>query len=269
MNKEHLNFLRNAGVSKRFSEEVFGEYAKSMEEKIKSLGEDYEENLDLILILERLKEKEKEYNFIRNIYLERALKGCGHVGALKYLHPFHYFSSKYMAAKILKLSSSKNLNILDMGSGPGHFLAIADHYGHNAIGLDMEYEEGEDGVAHIYDALTKFYGVKKIYGRINNEDGSLPEIDIGRQDLITGFMTYFNKYEDEKPWGMDTWKVFLENISKFWLKDDGRVFLSLTSGKITEESWSFLEGISEWYDKGNLSVLITNKELRSGSREAI
>jgi hypothetical protein len=263
MNKKHLNFLRKFN-SKNFSEEVLDKYSKSMEKKIKSLSKDSKENLDLILILKRLKGKEEEYNFIRNIYLERAMKCGRNTGQLKYLHPFHYFSNKYMFAKRLKLSSSKNLNILDIGTGAGHFLAIANHYGHNTIGLDIEYKE-EDGTAHIYDALTKFYGVKKIYGRINNEDGSLPEIDIEKQDLITGFMIYFNKYENEKPWNIDTWKVFLKNISKFWLKDDGRVFLSLTKGKTTEASWSFLESISEWHNKSKLSVLITNKELRRGA----
>ncbi len=59
MNKEHLNFLRNAGISKHFCEELLGGYSKAIEAKIKSLSKDSEENLDLILILKRFKRKRR------------------------------------------------------------------------------------------------------------------------------------------------------------------------------------------------------------------
>ena len=180
--------------------------------------------------------------------------------AFKYMHPYHYFVEKNIIAKKLNLDSLESLNILDIGAGAGHFLAIANHYGHNSIGLDIEYPKCGD-LPHIYDALTNFYQVDKIYSKIDNENGSLPVLNIDKQDLVTGLMTYFNKHNDGTPWSARTWSFFLKNISDSWLKEDGAIFLNLTRGKINDESWAFLKFMSEWYDEERLDVFIKNKKI--------
>ena len=48
------------------------------------------------------------------------------------------------------------------------------------------------------------------------------------------------------PWTNDHWRFFLRNLKRDVLNDGGTLFMTLANGKLTEESWAYLESIADW-----------------------
>jgi hypothetical protein len=55
--------------------------------------------------------------------------------------------------------------------------------------------------------------------------------------------------------------MFLKNLHKELLDEDGKIFLSLVRGKATDESWNFLIKDSEWHNRKDLHILISKNKL--------
>ncbi len=174
---------------------------------------------------------------------------------LKYIHPIHYFRSKMMVALRLELDKEDPIKILDIGTGAGHFPAIASFFGHEVIGMDFDND--------FYNDLCDVYNVNKWANKIET-NGDIPELESGPVDFVTGFMTAFNIDDRGNPWTTDTWDHFFDRVSEKWLVKGGRIFLQLSRGKMSDESWKHLEGMAECADKSRKEAMF-----QLGSTESI
>jgi len=108
-------------------------------------------------------------------------------------------------------------SILDLGCGPGWFLAVAAAMGHRVHGLDVPGEP-------VFDGLTRILGTPLTLHRIKPFE-PLPAALQGF-DLICAHMTCFNSYGKGAPWGVEEWAYFLRDLAPR-LNEDGVIHLEL------------------------------------------
>jgi SAM-dependent methyltransferase len=173
---------------------------------------------------------------------------------VKYIDPIIWFESKMRLARKLGLDASPPLRILDIGCGPGHFPVVARFFGHDVTGTDLP--QRASGQEHIYDALCAVYKVKRIAHAVVAHE---PLGDVGgRYDLVTALLAAFNVDADKRPWGVDAWRHFIDDVTKNVLNPGGRLFLVLTNEKITPEVWKYLSSLGEWNEEKSRQVLISD-----------
>ncbi len=161
---------------------------------------------------------------------------------LKYIDPVTWFESKLSSAIHIGLDRSPPLDLLDIGTGPGHFPFVARFYGHRVSALDVPPEVHAAAEPRLYDDLCAMYGVTRTPFWIT-PTGRLPEI--GKFDLVTGFMAAFNRSPIEgqdgwRPWTSAEWTSFLRECNERWMKPDGRIHLTLTRGNTPADVWEYL-----------------------------
>jgi hypothetical protein len=188
--------------------------------------------------------------FLRAPYLKK--------GFLKYLDPVRWVDQKFQYAHLLGLHNRRPMRILDIGTGPGHFLLIARFYGHDAIGTDLPSEErGEDHPSRFYDALGDVYGTKRIPHQIRpyGDLSGLP----GKFQLVTAFSVAFSRMAKGNLWGVAHWQHFLRSAREFLLEADGRMLLTVVRGKLTDETSNFLDSLSDsWPERNSHEFLISD-----------
>ena len=197
----------------------------------------------------------EDFGGMQKLYLRKEVE-ADYRSFLKFLHPTHYLESKMNLACLVGLQDSEPLRILDIGSGAGHFLSIAEFFGHKAIGLDLADDVLKKGdLPHPYRAICDIFGVKREFGRIEST-GEIPEIESGPFDLITAFLPAFNIHQNGDPWDEETWEVFFRGVSENWLPNGGRIFFQFTLGKMDDKSWAYMREKSDWMDENSSQVLI-------------
>lgn len=110
------------------------------------------------------------------------------------------------------------MQILDLGTGAGHFPFIAQYYGHSVTALDQP----DIG---IYNELCAWLGVNKIDCAIRPRT-PLPKFD-RKFNLVTALMLGFNTRPDGKLFTLDEWGFFLDDIRDNVLKDGGVLYLKM------------------------------------------
>jgi len=175
---------------------------------------------------------------------------------LKYIDPIHWFRGKMSTALRIDLDKQAPMNILDIGTGCGHFPTIARFFGHSVLGVDMPLApsvKGQD--THFYNEICRVYGVEKMDLKIE----PYQEFKFDRKfDLVTAFMAAFNVMEDRTPYTIDAWKFFFRNLDENVLNSGGYAYFSLTRGKVTDEVWQYLKERAEWADDKSLHILFKN-----------
>jgi SAM-dependent methyltransferase len=136
----------------------------------------------------------------------------------KYLDYKRWIKINLERAFNLGIPYSKNLNILDIGSGTGYFAYICKHYGHNVRVLDVE-------TYGLYNEFIAFFNIKKTTHKIIAYQ-KLPELDI-KFDLITGFLVCFNMHNTSDLWGIYEWDYLLKDLRKNQLKQCGKIYFEL------------------------------------------
>jgi hypothetical protein len=171
---------------------------------------------------------------------------------VKYIDPIVWFESKLRLARKIGLHKRPPLRILDLGCGPGHFGVVARFHGHDVTGTELPSRSS--GLAHIYDALCAIYKVRRLSHQIF-PDTPLGDVG-GRYDLVTALLAAFNVDQNKRPWTANHWRYFLTDVAANVLNPGGEIFLVLAEGKLTEESWSYLAGLSEWSGERGRQLLI-------------
>jgi len=128
----------------------------------------------------------------------------------------------YMNSEIL---GDTSLNILDIGSGPGHFLLVARLMGHRVHGLDIPHA--------LYDDLFSFFRLPKTHHAIEALK-PLPQFN-EKFDLITAHYANFNSNSfvgDESmrsqiAWGEAEWLYFLTDLKENILNTNGIIEFKL------------------------------------------
>lgn len=114
--------------------------------------------------------------------------------------------------------------LLDIGCGAGQALLVAEHLGYTATGLDVPKEE-EEGFTEILDVL----GLERVDHRIE-PFVPLPGLG-GSYDVVTIFMTSFNKLPDGTPWHSAHWRFFLSDLHRH-LRPEGRVIVKFNVNRM-------------------------------------
>lgn len=124
--------------------------------------------------------------------------------------------------RIIALDSPP-LRILDMGTGTGIFPYLCGKMGHDATGLDVPDMPKED--AQVF-ALRNLLRIKTLTGSIKAQK----PIEIsGEYDLVTAFMTTFNRF-----WTFDDWIYLFRDLKKH-MSPEGRIHLQFNTMEEYEE----------------------------------
>ncbi|RED51007.1 class I SAM-dependent methyltransferase [Aestuariispira insulae] len=126
-----------------------------------------------------------------------------------------WFVNKYRILHSLGLQSAEPCRILDLGSGPGHFLALAKFAGHEAVGLDREDP--------FFSEMSEFLNVERKEAEIAP---NTPLPNLGQFDLVSAQNIAFHiNSEEERCWNEEEWIFFLRDLSENCLNDNGRILL--------------------------------------------
>lgn len=135
-------------------------------------------------------------------------------------HPWRYWLENATRLPLLGLSRAAPQRVLDLGCGPGYFVALCREAGHAALGLDVP------GTA-VYDALTAALGVERVERVIRPNERFSAEL--GPFDLITAFSIDFDEVDD-RVWTVDEWAFFMDDARSL-LRPDGRLCLRFNLAK--------------------------------------
>ena len=143
----------------------------------------------------------------------------GFDGPLKFLDCAYWLYQKGMLALQLGLHRSAPLRLLDLGTGGGHICAISNTLGHEAIGLDVEFD--------VYRDICEMLDVRRVVAKVERRQ-PLPDIG-GRFDLITALSVVFDGLPGGEFWSKDDWRWFLDHLIKDHLRPGGRIYVVLNA----------------------------------------
>lgn len=137
---------------------------------------------------------------------------------VKYLDVERFLQLNIARAQDLNLHRSPPKDILDIGSGGGFFLFIAQQLGHAGLGLDTEE-------IPLFGDLFALFGLERKIAVVRAFE---PLPDFGRKfDLITAYSTAFHGSVGQTwRWGVGEWEFFLGDLERH-LKRGGRIFFGL------------------------------------------
>lgn len=222
-------------VNERYRAGIAGGFAKSLEARIAALrASEQPEKLHFFEWLVTQVDP-AAHDRLRDAYIV-----AGNERAKKYLDAVSWFDQKLDYALRLGLHSSRPLRILDLGTGPGHFLVVARFFGHEALGTDSPKDAER---CDLYDALNAVFGNRRIEHQV------LPMQDLdtlpGRFDLVTAFSVQFDRRAG-RFWTAEQWRFFLHSVKQHALKPDGVLFMTLMKKAAGEEGWQYLRTRAEW-----------------------
>lgn len=156
-----------------------------------------------------------EYAEVQNSHAKLGSRSC------KFLSFSHYMDSKWEHFQRLGLHLKRPKKILDVGCGPGHFQLLSSFFNHDAIGLDLFFED-----PHVFNCLIKFFGQTRYDHKITSKNFWPDSID--RFDLITVLLCQFDVLEGIY-WAEETWARFLKETFQHHITSTGIMYISLTS----------------------------------------
>lgn len=137
----------------------------------------------------------------------------------KYLDLAPWFSYHSRLAALLDIDRREPCSILDIGSGGGHFAAIARSYGHDVTAFDRSEPE-------IYGDLLDLLDIERIEGAVRL--GKPLDERLGRYDLIVINGQVFDIFpRTQDRWGVAEWARFIEYLCETHLDVPGELFIGL------------------------------------------
>jgi SAM-dependent methyltransferase len=144
---------------------------------------------------------------------------------VKYFDTVYWLWHKSAYLAWLDLDRLPPQSVLDLGSGPGHFLFLCQAYGHTAIGVDLDY-----------DVFRDLCDMQQVDYRVTRVEAATPLPDFGRSyDLVAAIWLKFDEryIEGTKPqrvryWSGNDWATFLRLLAPK-LNPAARVFLDLNN----------------------------------------
>jgi SAM-dependent methyltransferase len=139
-------------------------------------------------------------------------------GQEKYADLQYWICQKVGLCFNMGLQNSSGLDLLDIGTGGGHLLAVLKHLGHNPIGIDVRND--------LYQALALLLRVDR---RVQRVRPLSPLKTLGaRFDLITIHWPGFDvSGEPRRPWGSEEWKFLWNDLAVNHLKPGGTLHVQL------------------------------------------
>lgn len=172
-------------------------------------------------------------------------------GYTKYFHDLDwhidYVVEEAIQAGLVDVSPKR---VLDIGCGPGYFLYALRQFGHDVVGLDVDW-------TGIFNDLVKELRIPRI---VHAVEAFKPMPDLGAPfDVITALGIVFDMHRTKDIWGPKQWEFFL-NDCRSRLRPGGRIFLRFNPA--TTQSFDFIrDDVANFLRAlpgGNLSA---NKEI--------
>jgi SAM-dependent methyltransferase len=172
----------------------------------------------------------------------------------KYLDIPYWIRDKIRYAIKFHLDEGEPQSILDIGTGAGHFLAIADALGHHTLGIDIDVP--------IYHDLCKVLSVRRQSLRV--EHGKRLG-NLGRRfNLVTAFATLFYTIDQNKNlyWSIPDWAFFIRDLFDNQLKFPAMIFFELNRRgglglDLDFMHWIEKKGAKVNYDLGTVELIAT------------
>lgn len=152
----------------------------------------------------------------------------------------------YNVARIgrLGLHRSPPLRLLDIGCGPGYFLAAARGCGHEVHGIDAPASVLSGVENQVYSELLASLGLSGCVSPLLIERYVPITSALRDLDYITAFWICFNRHRQADEWGPDEWRFFVADALSH-LRPGGVLHLELN---LNSERYPSLR----WYDQPTL-----------------
>jgi hypothetical protein len=257
--RKYLPVVPVKHVNERYYPGMFGDFEETVTKHLAELkAEGSWQSEEKTRFFEHLLERidHDRYRELRDTYL---FPPKIESSALKYLDPVSWFEHKFRFVFRLGLHKAPPMRILDLGTGAGHFLVIADFYGHTALGTEIPDHLHPEGQTHLYNALAEVYGTNRVKHRIAPFT-PLHEL-AGEYDLVTAFSAAFNLARGGRLWGRSAWDFFLSSLREQVLVENGAFFLMMVRQKSRDEIWDYLTSLAEWNEERELLLYMNASAL--------
>ena len=144
----------------------------------------------------------------------------------------------------LELHHAAPMRLLDIGCGPGYFLASARACGHDAHGIDAPPNILSSVENRAYSELLAALGVSPYVSPLLIERYVPMATPLRDLDLITAFWICFNRHRQQDEWGVDEWRFFVDDALSH-LHPGGVLHLELNTNPQRY-------GLLQWYDQPTL-----------------
>ena len=146
--------------------------------------------------------------------------------AAKYAEPRQWVLLNAMRAADLGLDGAPGRRVLDIGCGPGFFVAMARALGHECSGVDAPETYFTAVEKDVYSSMTAALHCREVVSPLLIERFKPLPIRDQPFDLLTAFWICFNRHRQEDEWGVDEWRFFVEDALGC-LRPGGKMVLDL------------------------------------------
>ncbi len=144
----------------------------------------------------------------------------------------------------LGLHREGSKKILDIGCGPGYFVAATRALGHQSFGVDLPAEYFTAVERRTYAEMLASLRIEPYVNSLMIERFSPMDLVEDRFDLISAFWICFNRHRQPDEWGVKEWQFWVKDALDR-LRDGGVVHLELNENP---ERYGDLR----WYDRPSL-----------------
>ena len=169
---------------------------------------------------------------------------CDPASAAKYADYHFWIPFNTLRIGALALHRSRPLRLLDVGCGPGYFMAAARVCGHECYGIDAPASLLTDVEARVYDELLAALSFADRVTPVLIERFKPMPLVVGDLDLIAAFWICFNRHQQPDEWGAKEWRFWVED-ALLHLSGGGVLHLELNSNPARYRAL-------EWYDQETL-----------------
>jgi SAM-dependent methyltransferase len=204
--------------------------------------------------LERIERLRRE---VARIYREQPYS------AAKYADLPLWLRRNLLRAARLGLHESSGLRILDIGAGPGYFIAAARALGHDCRGIDVAESCFTPLERRVYSELLESLNCRQHVAPVSIERFVPYRFGGEQYDLITAFLTCFNRHAQPDVWGVREWRFFVEDALG-GMRPGGRLFVGLNEdpkrfGSLQYYDATLLEYFQSVGTVKGANLLIVNK----------
>lgn len=131
--------------------------------------------------------------------------------AAKYADYGYWIPFNVGRAGALSLHDSSPLRILDIGCGPGYFLAAARACGHQCFGIDAPAAILSAVEQRVYSEMLAALSLTERVSPLLIERFAAMDLPHRDLDLITAFWICFNCHRRPDEWSVSEWQFFVED----------------------------------------------------------
>ncbi len=176
--------------------------------------------------------------------------------AAKYADYDHWVPFNVARIGALGLHTSRPRRILDIGCGPGYFMASALACGHDCYGIDAPDTVLTKVESRVYSEMLGALAIEKRVSPLLIErykPMAFPQKDL---DLVTAYWICFNRHRQSDEWGATEWRFWVDDALTY-LRPSGVLHLELNENP--ERYGSLM-----WYDKETLDYFRSAGTVQGG-----